>query len=116
MNKHIKLLFIFTFLFITSLCLAQQKYGYVEGSYNIGSTVCSVKWDIDGTAFVIYWQDQTSATLLFFREELMNGNMVYDEYASNHTTYTGKFTFKDSSFEEGEYERADGTKFTVKRR
>jgi hypothetical protein len=116
MNKYIKLLIFSAFLFIATSAFAQQKYGYVEGSYSIGSTACSIKWDTDGTAFIIYWQDKTSATLLFFREEQMDGKMVYDEYASNRTTYTGKFTFKDSSFEEGEYDRVDGTKLSIKRR
>jgi len=116
MNKYLKLIFFFAFLLIASTAFAQQKYGYVEGSYSIGSTVCSVRWDSFGTAFVVYWQDKSEATLLFFREEEMNGNMVYDEYSSDHSTYKGKLTFKDSSFEDGEYVRSDGSVLAVKRR
>ncbi len=90
--------------------------GDVEGRYTVGKTSCTIEWDTNERAYKVYWTEGIGYTMLFFKEEQPNGNMVYDEYESDGSTYAGTFTFKDGSFRKGQYERKDGKKFNVKRR
>ncbi len=90
--------------------------GDVEGRYSVGKTSCTIEWDTRDKTYKVYWTEGIGYTTLFFKEELPNGNMVYDEYESDGTTYAGTFTFKNDSYRKGEYERKDGKKFSVKRR
>jgi hypothetical protein len=82
----------------------------------VGKTSCTIEWSTDDRVFKVYWKNGIGYTQLFFKEELPNGNLVYEEYESNGTTYTGKFTFKDSRYSKGEYERSDSEVFIVKRK
>ena len=58
----------------------------------------------------------TGYTLLFYKEDLPNRNVVYNEYEKDGVTYTGTFTFKNDSYMSGVYTRSDGTDFTIKRK
>ena len=108
----IYLLLIFAF---SNISYANQGNN-IDGRYSVGKTSCTIEWDFGERAYKVYWQDGIGYTLLFYEDVLPNGNIVYKEYESDGNTFTGKFTFKDVSYRKGEYERADGTIFTVKRK
>lgn len=114
MRKLILPVFIFiTLLFISSNTSAQNVYD-VEGYFNVGKTSCTITWDTSDRVFKVYWDNGVSYTLLYYIEQLPNGNYVYDEYEKNGSTYTGTFTFK-SSHNSGVYDRRDGKQFKVSR-
>lgn len=94
----------------------RQSLYEIEGTYSVGKTSCTIEWSTDDRVFKVYWKNGIGYTLLYFKEELPNGNLVYEEYESGGSNYTGKFTFKDSKYEKGEYERADSEVFKVKRK
>jgi hypothetical protein len=106
--------FILTFPVFRQIFL--QSGANVEGSYSVSGTSCTIQWSTTDRNFRVYWDEGIGSTILFFKEELPNGNMVYDEYESDGVTYTGTFTFKDNSYRKGQYERNDGKKFNVKRK
>jgi hypothetical protein len=119
MKNHIYALIILTFVLfrINSLhSQATQSLYDVEGKYSVGKTSCTIEWSTDDRVFKVYWKNGIGNTLLYFKEELPNGNLVYEEYESNGSNYAGKFTFKDSNYNKGEYERADSEVFIVKRK
>ena len=108
-------IFIFFILIVISPKIHALDYS-VEGSYSVGKTSCTIEWDNSDKAYKVYWNEGIGYTLLFYKEELPNGNIVYEEYESSGNTYTGKFTFKDYRYFKGEYERSDGKTFTVRKR
>jgi hypothetical protein len=88
----------------------------VEGSYTVGKTGCTIEWDSYNKSFQVYWDGGTGYTILFYIKDAPNGNVIYDEYEKDGTTYTGTFTFKSDSYKTGTYSRADGKEFSIKRR
>lgn len=88
----------------------------VVGDYSVGKTSCTVEWDSSNKEYRVYWSGGTGYTVLMWIKDLPNGNIVYDEYEKNWTTYTGEFTFKSDSFLSGIYVREDGKEFNVKRK
>ena len=84
----------------------------MDGTYSVGKTSCTI--ESAGPTLTVYWKDGVGSTKLSYSEELPNGNLVYDEYDGD--TWTGQFIFKNSSFNSGIYERADGKRFNVRRR
>lgn len=110
MSKLIIIFFVFTFLFLS----AGKAYSQ-EGSYKVGKTSCTIEWSQDDKAYKVYWDQGTGYLLLFYKEEQPNGNMVFDEYERDGVTYTGTFTFRNSSYRSGTYWRSDGKEFSVKR-
>lgn len=108
-------IFIFFILVILSPKIRALDYD-VEGRYTVGKTSCTIEWDNYDKAYKVYWSEGIGYTLLFYKDELPNGNIVYEEYESSGNTYTGKFTFKDYRYQRGEYERSDGKVFTIRKR
>jgi len=118
MKKYIYLSVAIPFIFLFAGILRAQATSSVydlEGGYSVGKTSCTIEWSTDDRVFKVYWKNGIGNTLLYFKEELPNGNLVYEEYESNTSAYAGKFTF-NSKYTKGEYERADYTVFKVKRK
>lgn len=115
MHKYILSLFILVLIFISSRAYSQNDE-VIDGNYTVGKTSCMVEWDVSERVYKVYWKDGIGFTYLRFGEESPNGNWVWEEYESDFTTYTGRFTFKDNSYQKGEYERSDGKKFAVKKK
>jgi len=114
MLKLILTLFVFAIFFTTDIT-SQNVYD-VEGYLYVGGNAgCTITWDTDSRVFKVYWDDGTGYTLLFIKETFPNGNVEYEEYESDGSTYTGSFIFRDSKCETGKYIRKDGKSFTVKR-
>ncbi len=113
-TKLIISLFIYTILFLSSQKAHSQDA--VEGAYKVGKTSCTIEWSQDSRAYKVYWDQGTGYTLLFYKEDLPNRNVVYDEYEKDGSTYTGTFTFKNDSYSAGVYTRSDGTDFVIKRK
>lgn len=113
MRKLILPLFVFAVLFFTAETRSQNVYD-VEGYFNVGKTGCTITWDTVDKVFKVYWDNGVSYTQLYYVEQLPNGNYVYDEYESNGSTYTGRFTFK-GNHNKGVYDRSDGKQFNVSR-
>jgi hypothetical protein len=114
MINKLSIFILFTLIFISTKLHALDNN--VEGSYSVGKTSCTIEWDNSDRAYKVYWNEGIGYTLLFYKEDLPNGNIVYEEYESSGNTYTGKFTFKDYRYSRGEYERSDGKVFNVKKR
>lgn len=112
MNKRL----FFVVLGLAFLLLAVPKthaQDAVEGKYLVGKTSCRIEWHVN--EFRCYWSKGKSYTVLIYQKDLPNGNVVYDEYEKDWTTYTGTFTFKNDSYLTGLYSRADGTEFDIER-
>lgn len=101
------------FLVILLFVLTSTSFSQLmDGEYSVGKTSCTI--ESAGPTLSVYWKDGVGSTKLNFSEELPNGNLVYDEYDGD--TWTGQFIFKNSTFNSGIYERADGKRFNLKRR
>ena len=109
---------LFFLIFLISLFLAPRTHAQddVGGKYSVGKTSCTIEWDSNDRVYKVYWSEGTGYTTLFYKEDLPNGNVVYEEYDDRGTTYSGKFTFKSDYYRSGVYERSDGTEFKVKRK
>jgi len=84
-------------------------YDYdVEGTYSVGKTSCTIRWNTSDKAFRIKWKKGSGYTIL-----IPQGDGIFEEYDSSGITYCGIFIFKNSSCLSGTYERADGKKFKV---
>jgi len=86
----------------------------VEGRYSVGETSCRIEWHVH--EFRCYWAKGKGYTVLIYQKDLPNGNIVYDEYLKDWTTYSGTFTFKNDSYLTGLYTRDDGKEFEVERK
>ncbi len=105
---------IFLILLLSTTVFSHRLFDYsVEGDYRVGKTSCTIQWDNVDQVYKVYWKEGIGYTVLQYKEELPNGNIVYDEYQSNGRSYTGTFTFKNYKYLKGEYERVDGKKFKV---
>ncbi len=115
MRKPLTSLFVIALIFTAANAYSQKAYE-VEGRYAVGKTACTIEWSESSKAFLVYWDNGTGYTLLFYSDEYPNGNIVYTEYESDGVTYTGTFTFIDSGCNSGTYERWDGKKFSIRKR
>ena len=101
------------FLLILLFTLTSKSSSQLmDGTYSVGKTLCTI--ESAGPTLTVYWKDGVGSTKLSYAEELPNGNLVYDEYDGD--VWSGQFIFKNSSFNSGIYERADGKRFNVRRR
>ncbi len=107
-------IFLFAVLFLGAQKTRAQDG--IEGSYSVGKTSCTIEWSQNDKAYKCYWNEGTGYTLIFYKEDQPNGNIVYDEYEKDGVTYTGTFTFKTDSYRSGIYSRSDGKDFSVKRK
>jgi len=90
-------------------CSTTMMYDYdVEGTYSVGKTSCTIRWNTSDKAFRIKWKKGSGYTIL-----IPQGDGIFEEYDSSGITYCGIFIFKNSSCLSGTYERADGKKFKV---
>ena len=105
---------LFTLMLLASFTFSHNSHGYsLDGDYKVGKTSCTIQWDDADQLYKVYWENGIGYTVLYYKNELPNGNRVYDEFSSDGKTYTGTFTFKNYKYLKGEYERADEKIFTV---